>query len=98
MILDLKIFYSCGTGARIISVDEDHSHVYVTTTNGTLYTGDILVGADGVHSRVREEMWRLARCKAPGVFSDDEIDRATPKSYLFCRDHIADLDMFRYQM
>ena len=71
------ISYLSGIGARIMSVDENQDSVHVTTTSGTRFTGDILVGADGVHSIVRQEMWRLAREKAPGSFSDNEIDRAS---------------------
>ncbi|RYP82345.1 hypothetical protein DL770_005604 [Monosporascus sp. CRB-9-2] len=61
-------------GARIVSVSEDHQGVHVTTSDGRQFTGDILVGADGAHSFVRQEMWRLARLTAPGYFSDDEIN------------------------
>ncbi|RYP71949.1 hypothetical protein DL769_004554 [Monosporascus sp. CRB-8-3] len=61
-------------GARVVSVSEDHQGVHVTTSDGRHFTGDILVGADGVHSSVRQEMWRLARLTAPGCFSDDEIN------------------------
>ncbi|RYP28807.1 hypothetical protein DL767_007025 [Monosporascus sp. MG133] len=61
-------------GARIVSVSEDHQGVHVTTSDGRQFTGDILVGADGVRSFVRQEMWRLARLTVPGYFSDDEIN------------------------
>ncbi|RYP61688.1 hypothetical protein DL771_010039 [Monosporascus sp. 5C6A] len=60
--------------ARIVSVSEGDHGVHVTTSDGRQFTGDILVGADGVHSIVRQEMWRLARLTAPGYFSDDEIN------------------------
>ncbi|RYP05266.1 hypothetical protein DL764_003927 [Monosporascus ibericus] len=61
-------------GARIVSVSEDHQGVHVTTSDGRQFTGDILVGADGSHSFVRQEMWRLARLTTPGYFRDDEIN------------------------
>ncbi|KAF2418752.1 FAD/NAD(P)-binding domain-containing protein [Tothia fuscella] len=44
----------------ITSVEESDSEVTVTCEDGSVYHGDILVGADGVRSKVREEMWRLA--------------------------------------
>jgi 2-polyprenyl-6-methoxyphenol hydroxylase-like FAD-dependent oxidoreductase len=47
-------------GKRVISVvKSDDASVVVRTEDGSSYSGDILVGADGVHSRVRREMARL---------------------------------------
>lgn len=40
--------------------------VEVITTDGSTHTGDVLVGCDGVHSKVRSEMWRLADELQPG--------------------------------
>ncbi len=79
------------TDARIISVDEDYSGVHVTIRNGRKFTGDILVGADGVHSFVRHEMWRLAGQKAPGYFSDAEIDSLAYLTPPWCRAEFADV-------
>ncbi|KIA75510.1 hypothetical protein HK57_00009 [Aspergillus ustus] len=41
----------------------DHSRdptqpIMAVCTDGSIYTGDLIVGADGVHSRTRSEMWR----------------------------------------
>jgi FAD dependent monooxygenase len=44
-------------GARVISED------------GTVYDGHLIVGADGVHSRIRSEMWRLADARNPSLIS-----------------------------
>ncbi|RYP47219.1 hypothetical protein DL768_006695 [Monosporascus sp. mg162] len=71
----LHIIYShIREKAKVIPVSEDQQGVHVTTSDGRQFTGDILVGADGAHSSVRQEMWRLARLTAPGYFSDDEIN------------------------
>jgi 2-polyprenyl-6-methoxyphenol hydroxylase-like FAD-dependent oxidoreductase len=40
--------------------------VKVETDGGTIFEGDIVVGADGVHSRVAQEMQRLAGEDIPG--------------------------------
>lgn len=69
------ILYLLDIDARIVFANEGPSGVQVTTSDGRRFAGDILVGADGVHSFVRQEMWRLAKQEAPGYFSDNEIDR-----------------------
>ncbi|KAF7351055.1 Monooxygenase FAD-binding protein [Mycena sanguinolenta] len=53
---------------RVVTVTPLANGVQVTTKDGATYTGDILVGADGVHSTIRKEMWRLDDELAPGRF------------------------------
>lgn len=54
----------------------DHSAEYVTAhcTDGSSYHGDIIAGADGVFSKVRQEMWRAADAMEPGEISKREKD------------------------
>jgi 2-polyprenyl-6-methoxyphenol hydroxylase-like FAD-dependent oxidoreductase len=47
------------TGAEVQTVITIHGGVEVATTDGQTFKGDLLVGADGVYSAVRQEMWRL---------------------------------------
>ncbi|KAJ6481201.1 FAD binding domain-containing protein [Mycena vitilis] len=55
--------------------------VVVTTQDGSTYSGDILVGADGVHSTIQKEMWRLGDELSPGRFpKSDRTD--IPCDYL----------------
>lgn len=61
-------------GKRVVKVDESKTGVQVTTQDGEIYRGDILVGADGVHSVVRKEMWRIANESNPGFFHANEGD------------------------
>ncbi|KAK8127358.1 FAD binding domain protein [Apiospora sp. TS-2023a] len=49
--------------------------VSVTTECGDVFHGDMLVGADGVHSAVRAEMFRLGNQLQPGYFAPGEPDR-----------------------
>lgn len=60
------------TGKRVQKVDLNDDGVVVQTSDGSTYTGDILIGADGIHSAVRGEMWRLANEQSPGWIPSDE--------------------------
>ena len=42
---------------RLEAVSQDEASVTVTFSDGTTETGDLLIGADGVNSRVLEAVW-----------------------------------------
>lgn len=44
----------------------------VTTKSGVTYEGDLVVGADGVHSQVRSEMWSFSNSPYLGRISSQE--------------------------
>jgi 2-polyprenyl-6-methoxyphenol hydroxylase-like FAD-dependent oxidoreductase len=54
------------------SVDLTDDGVIVKTSDNSIFEGDILVGADGIHSTVRQEMWRIANKLSPGWIPSDE--------------------------
>lgn len=60
------------TNKRIVRNELVNGGVRAVTSDGTIIAGDILVGADGVHSRVRSEMWKLAGRLSPGLFDPNE--------------------------
>lgn len=60
------------TRKRVVRVETAENHVRVHTQDGCTYTGDIVVGADGVHSAVRKEMWRNGVESDLGSFRPDE--------------------------
>lgn len=61
------------TSKRVNVVEHGGDHVTVHTTDGSKYTGDIVVGADGIHSKVRQEMWRIANDAKSDLFKPDPL-------------------------
>lgn len=43
---------------KVKRVDQSDDGVVVHCEDGSEYTGSMIAGADGVHSTIREEMWR----------------------------------------
>ena len=72
---NLRTKSNIGVKKRISRVDHNESEVIVTCEDGTTTRGDVLVGCDGVHSIVREEMWRLAQSQEQSSFdpADKEL-------------------------
>ncbi|RYO66870.1 hypothetical protein AA0113_g4951 [Alternaria arborescens] len=61
------------TNKRVCRVEHESEGVKVCTKDGSTYTGDFVVGADGVHSAVRKEMWRIADEDGLKVFKFDPL-------------------------
>ena len=45
---------------ELLIIEQLDRGVKAITKDGATFVGDILVGADGVHSRTRKEMWKIA--------------------------------------
>ncbi|KAK1637694.1 FAD binding domain-containing protein [Colletotrichum phormii] len=60
---------------RVEKVELLKEGVRLHTKDGSVFEGDIVVGADGIHSTVREEMWRIGHEQRPGYFPLDEHSR-----------------------
>lgn len=45
------------SGKHVQTIEDDENGVTVTTKDGSVYKGNIVIGADGVWSRVRRSMW-----------------------------------------
>ncbi|KAL4935943.1 hypothetical protein BDV06DRAFT_217044 [Aspergillus oleicola] len=64
------------TGSKAVRIqpgETPNTAITVYTDDGQHYSGDVVVGADGVHSLARSEMWRLAHSQCAGV-----ITKTTP--------------------
>lgn len=73
------------TKKHVQKVDMTDDGVVVKTSDGSSYKGDILIGADGIHSSVRGEMWRIANEISPGWIPSDEP---------FCEFNISNVDLY----
>ncbi|GIC91334.1 FAD-dependent monooxygenase pyr5 [Aspergillus udagawae] len=62
------------TSRRVTQIQHYETHVTVQVEDGSCFDGDIVVGADGVHSKVREEMWRLMNLMEPGCMKEGRKD------------------------
>lgn len=60
------------TGRRVVDVVDSEDGIEVKLEDGTSEKGDILIGCDGVHSQVRELMWRNANKLSENYISADE--------------------------
>jgi salicylate hydroxylase len=49
--------HGCRLGSRVERVDQDANGVMLTLANGDSAHGDILIGADGIHSTVRAQLF-----------------------------------------
>lgn len=61
------------TSREVTTIDVLESKVVLKTKDGAVIEGSVVVGADGVHSCVRSELWRMAREATPGDISEKEV-------------------------
>lgn len=57
---------------KIIRVDNFEDRVVVKTSAGDVFEAQAIIGADGVRSTVRKEMWRNAEVAGVGVPEEDK--------------------------
>jgi 2-polyprenyl-6-methoxyphenol hydroxylase-like FAD-dependent oxidoreductase len=53
------------TSERVTTVQQSQLSATVVTESGRNFTGDVVVGADGIHSKVRQQMWQEAQKADP---------------------------------
>lgn len=57
---------------RVEKIEHTANGVRVLLTDGTIEEGDIVIGADGVHSIVRSQMWAYASAFEPGTVPESD--------------------------
>lgn len=57
---------------RVETIEHTENGVRVHLTDGTVEEGDIVIGADGVHSVVRPQMWSYASKHDPNVIPESD--------------------------
>lgn len=62
------------TSQRVATIQNSPFSVTVTTKTGEAFTGDIVVGADGIHSTVRQQMWQEAQRTDPTWINPSEAN------------------------
>lgn len=55
------------TGQRCTGFEQDGAGVRLELSDGRSATGDVLIGADGVHSMVRQKLWEAAKPEFLGI-------------------------------
>ncbi|OBT83656.1 hypothetical protein VE02_07639 [Pseudogymnoascus sp. 03VT05] len=71
------------TSKRVCKVDHQDSGVVVHCQDGSKYSGDIVVGADGIHSTVRTLMQQHIELSSPGATKKDSNSISAEYSCIF---------------
>ncbi|OQE24183.1 hypothetical protein PENFLA_c010G06962 [Penicillium flavigenum] len=65
---------------RVTKVEESGDTAIVSTAKGSIYRGHLVVGADGVHSKIRQEIWNAVEKTSSKV----AIERSSLKAEFRC--------------
>lgn len=57
---------------EVVDIIDSEDSVKVVLADGTTEEGDLVLGVDGVHSRIRSLMWRNANTMVPGMITANE--------------------------
>ncbi|OTB04618.1 hypothetical protein M426DRAFT_73394 [Hypoxylon sp. CI-4A] len=72
---------------QVLNIESGPSGVIVKTKDGSTYHGDMIVGADGIHSAVRNEMFRIVAERQPDYLQP--LEQETVPAYYQCNFGIA---------
>lgn len=60
---------------KVVGFKHERASVKVLCADGTEINGSIVVGADGIHSKVREEMQREGEASGSGLMAEDKFSK-----------------------
>lgn len=60
------------TSKTLAGIEHTETGVRVHLTDGTVEEGDIVIGADGVHSQCQSHMWDYAKRFEPGAIPESD--------------------------
>ena len=67
---------------KVVSFKHEKDSVTVYCEDGSVFIADIVVGADGVHSKTRQEMQRIAKEEGPpGLMDKDKNSKSSPYNF-----------------
>ncbi|KAF9097750.1 hypothetical protein BGX23_008011 [Mortierella sp. AD031] len=72
LILKLVPPHKIHFGKRVLSISEKDEKVTIQTSDNSIYEGDIIVGADGAYSAVRQHMYEALKAEGKLPISDQE--------------------------
>lgn len=67
---------------KVTAIETSDGGATVTTASGSVYRGSLVAGADGVHSTVRQEIWKMReKSGLDSTLSKERSSTSTPKPY-----------------
>lgn len=72
------------TRKKVIKIEQDEETVCVSCADGTTFSGSIVIGADGVHSRTREQLRQAMIRDGQQADCDDEQPYESAYRMLWC--------------
>lgn len=66
--------------SEVRKIEELGNGVRIALNDGSIIDGDIVVGADGAHSRIRDEMWKIADQETQGIYDSVSLSQCESAS------------------
>lgn len=71
------------TSEKVVTIKNSPLDVTVTTNTGKSFSGDMLAGADGINSTIRQKMWEESQLVDPTWIDPSEINCMCSSEFVF---------------